>query len=104
MRDENAFIFLWNAHGHKYGIRRDILAHLKDGRHCVINGFRSALPAMLDGYPELIPILVTVDPNIPEKRVLQRGRENEKGIAVRISRSMMPAPEGCYTVSNNGNI
>ena len=104
MRDENAFIFLWNAHGHKYGIRRDILAHLKDGRHCVINGFRSALPAILDGYPELIPILVTVDPNIPEKRVLQRGRENEKGIAVRISRSMMPAPEGCYTVSNNGNI
>ena len=32
--------------------------HLKDGRHCVINGSRKALPAMLDEYPELIPILV----------------------------------------------
>ena len=104
MRDENAFIFSWNAHGLKYGIRRDILAHLKDGRHCVINGSRKALPAMLDEYPELIPILVTVDPNTLEKRLLERGRENEDEIGARISRSMMPAPKGCYTSCNNGTI
>ena len=104
MRDENAFIFSWNAHGLKYGIRRDILDHLNDGRHCVINGSRKALPAMLDEYPALIPILVTVDPTILEKRLIERGRENEDEIAARISRSMMPPPEGCHTVSNNGTI
>jgi phosphonate metabolism protein PhnN/1,5-bisphosphokinase (PRPP-forming) len=104
MRDENAFIFSWNAHGLKYGIRRDILDHLKDGRHCVINGSRKALPAMLDEYPALIPILVTVDPNVLERRLRSRGRENEDEIAARISRSMMPPPEGCYTISNNGMI
>ncbi len=104
MSDEDAFIFSWNAHGLKYGIRRDILDHLKDGRHCVVNGSRKALPAMLDEYPALIPILVTVDPTILEQRLIERGRENEDEIAARISRSMMPPPEGCHIVSNNGTI
>ena len=101
---DNEFIFSWYAHGLQYGIRRDILAHIDNGKHCVINGSRKAMPAMLEVYPKLIPILVTVDPNVLERRLHLRGRENEDEIAARISRSMMPPPEGCYTISNNGTI
>ncbi len=101
---ENAFIFSWHAHGLKYGIRRDFLAKLDDGRHCVINGSRKALPTMREVYPEIIAILLTVDPDILERRLRKRGRENENEISARISRSMMPPPEGCHTITNNGTI
>ncbi len=101
---ENNFIFSWHAHGIQYGIRRNILEHIDNGEHCVINGSRKALPAMREVYPKLIPILITVDPTILEKRLIERGRENENEIAARISRSLMPPPEKCYTISNNSTI
>jgi len=81
------FALHWQSHHLKYGIGCEIDAWLDQGCHVLINGSREYLDQARAIYPHLIPILISVNPDILAQRLLQRGRETEAQIAMRLKRA-----------------
>lgn len=87
LREAGEFAMNWQANGLQYGIGRDINARLAGGQHVLVNGSRAWLPQALQLYPELIPVLVTVDSAVLRQRLQARGRETAAQIDERLARN-----------------
>jgi len=81
------FAMNWQANGLQYGIGSDINARLAAGHHVLVNGSRAWLPQALQRYPQLLPILMTVDSTVLRQRLLERGRESRDEIEQRLARN-----------------
>lgn len=81
------FALSWSANGLGYGIGREIDDSLGVGRHVVVNGSRAHFPEAIERYPDLLPVLIEVDPILLQTRLLARGRENLHEIASRVARA-----------------
>ena len=105
--DNGLFSMHWESHGLFYGIGIEIDMWLKKGLHVVVNGSRGYLDKALNIYPGLRPVLIRVSPEILERRLRLRGRENEAEIKERLERAR--AFEGLkhprlIIIDNNGPI
>lgn len=80
------FAMHWESHGYAYGISRDINTWLKAGLKVVINGSRHYLEEARRRYADLIPVLITVSPEVLRSRLVLRGRENAAEIEQRLRR------------------
>ena len=58
----------------------------------IVNGSREYLPEALRRYPDLLPVLVEVEPAILRQRLLARGREQGKDLEERLQRALAPLP------------
>jgi len=87
MREAGEFAMNWQANGLQYGIGADISARLAAGHHVLVNGSRAWLPQALQRYPELLPVLITVDADVLRQRLLSRGRESLAEIDQRLARN-----------------
>ncbi|QKZ03584.1 MULTISPECIES: phosphonate metabolism protein/1,5-bisphosphokinase (PRPP-forming) PhnN [Pseudomonas] len=87
MREAGEFAMDWQANGLQYGIGADINARLTRGQHVLANGSRAWLPHALQRYPDLLPVLVTVDTRVLRQRLLARGRESVHDIEQRLARN-----------------
>ncbi len=80
------FAMHWQSHGLYYGIGKELDTWLELGLCVLVNGSREYLATACSLYPELIPILVTVDRDILYARLVQRGREDAPAITKRMNR------------------
>lgn len=84
-----AFALSWRANGLAYGIPRQIDDWLAAGQDVLVNGSRAYLAQARQRYPELIGILLTVDPDVLRQRLLARGRETPEQIEQRLARNSL---------------
>nr|WP_319527562.1 phosphonate metabolism protein/1,5-bisphosphokinase (PRPP-forming) PhnN [Pseudomonas laurentiana] len=104
---QKAFALHWQANGLSYGIPVQIDAWLKDGRHVLVNGSRAHLSEARVRYPNLLPVLLTVDAGVLRQRLLGRARESLDDIERRLERSRALACAQDYTVhalDNSGEL
>ncbi|PYY92574.1 phosphonate metabolism protein/1,5-bisphosphokinase (PRPP-forming) PhnN [Pseudomonas sp. TKO26] len=81
------FALFWRANGLGYGIPRQIDTWLARGRNVLVNGSRGYLRQARERYPDLIPIVLTVDNEVLRRRLLRRARESLSEIERRLQRN-----------------
>ena len=98
------FVMHWESHGLCYGISREIEGWLAADAVVIVNGSREYLPRARKIYPNLIPVLVHVAPEILRQRLLARGRETPEDIEKRVRRASLAVPEipGLVVIDNSG--
>lgn len=85
--EQGDFALSWKANGLGYGIPVVIDSWLAQGRHVLVNGSRGYLPKARQRYPDLIPIVLTVDGEVLRRRLLRRARESLPEIEKRLQRN-----------------
>ena len=111
LRRQGGFALSWSANGLEYGIPVQIDQWLAEGRHVLVNGSRAYLPLARRRYPRLLPILLTVSPDVLRKRLERRGRESVEEIDARLARNTLFAPgeravreDGVFLLDNSSDL
>lgn len=100
LRAEGAFALHWQANGLSYGIPVEIDDWLGQGHWVLVNGSRAHLPVARQRYPDLIPVLLSVTPEVLRARLVGRGRESGEEIEQRLARNrLMPGELGADVLS-----
>ncbi|WP_339462174.1 phosphonate metabolism protein/1,5-bisphosphokinase (PRPP-forming) PhnN [Pseudomonas sp. EA_105y_Pfl2_R69] len=81
------FALSWRANGLAYGIPKQIDDWLAAGQDVLVNGSRGHLAQARQRYPQLIGVLLTVEPAVLRERLLRRGRESIEQIEQRLARN-----------------
>ncbi|MNO64424.1 Ribose 1,5-bisphosphate phosphokinase PhnN [compost metagenome] len=87
MEAEGAFALSWHANGLSYGIPREIDDWLAAGQDVLVNGSRGHLHNTRERYPDMLAVLLTVNPAVLRQRLLARGRESVAEIDQRLARN-----------------
>jgi len=87
-KDKNHFVMDWFSHNTYYGISSGMNVWLSNNISVVMNGSRSYLGEAATRYPDIIPVLIRVDPLILSERLLSRGRESYSEIQNRIAQAI----------------
>ena len=106
MEKEGAFALHWQANGLSYGIPAQIDDWLAAGSDVLINGSREFLPVARQRYPDLLAVLLTVQPAMLRQRLIARGRESVEEIDARLSRNANfgQSDSRCVTIDNSGSL
>lgn len=86
----------WRAHGLAYGVLHDIDDKLAVGCDVLVNGSREYLPEACRRYPDLVPVLLTVDNTLLRRRLTDRGRESDARIGERLARNRRFTSMTCH--------
>ena len=81
------FLFAWQAHGFHYGIDKNILTRLGEGKSILVNGSRAYAEQARWVYPALVMVGIDADPQILKARLKARGREKKAEIEERLLRN-----------------
>lgn len=102
--DAGLFALNWESHGFCYGIGREIDLWMAAGLNVVANGSRGYLPEAAKLYPDLIPVLMSVNMDVLEERLSSRGRESAEEIERRLgrARAFCVEHENLVTIDNSG--
>jgi len=84
---EGAFAMSWRANGLAYGIPKQIDDWLMAGCDVLVNGSRGYLPEASQRYPNLLAVLLDVNPAVLRQRLADRGREGREEIEARMARN-----------------
>lgn len=105
-KNGNEFALSWESHGLCYGVGRDIDSRLADGALVVANGSREYLPEALKKYPTLVPVLISVRPEVLRVRLEKRGRENAEDIEKRLAGATVSPPDipDLIVLDNSGDL
>jgi thymidine phosphorylase len=105
-RERGAFLITWEAHGLSYGLRRDLLDALANGRHVIANGSRNMVSDLAARVPRLVVIEVTAPAEVLAARILSRGRETPEQVHARVMRQVHPlhADVNSIEVANDGSL
>lgn len=101
-----AFALAWRAHGFAYGVRKDILDALTEGRSVVANVSRTVAGYARSRFADVRVIEVTAPLSVLAHRLAARGRESETEIKARLLRATAQSltdPEA-MTVMNDGDL
>ncbi|MBV6286493.1 phosphonate metabolism protein/1,5-bisphosphokinase (PRPP-forming) PhnN [Pseudomonas aegrilactucae] len=101
------FALAWRANGLAYGMPAYIEAWLAEGWHVLVNGSRAHLAQARSRYPDLVPVLLTVNQQVLRERLLRRGREDHDAIEQRLARNQRIQPvgqEGVLRVDNSDGL
>lgn len=93
LENQGAFAMSWRANGLAYGIPAHINDWLAAGDDVLVNGSRGYLPEARRRYPDLLAILLTVQPGVLRERLLARGRESAGEIDARLARNAQFQPQ-----------
>ncbi len=106
MSRQGAFALTWDAHGLKYGVRRDIDEHLHRQSIVVVNVSRTILGDVATVYPQAIVVEISATIETRALRIAARGRESSDEIFQRVSRQTPALPTNLqsHTISNDGNL
>lgn len=100
---QGLFALRWTAHGLHYGLGLELDLWLMRGHDVLVNGSRQHLAQAQARYGvQLLPLCLTVSPEVLAARLRQRGRESETEIARRLDRAAQLPPPGCRLLNNNG--
>ena len=105
------FAMVWRANDLAYGIPREIDRWLEDGYQVIVNGSRGYLEEALRRYPDLLAVLLEVEPAILRQRLLARAREDGTQIEARLARNaemagstVMQGDERFVRLDNSGSL
>ena len=85
-RDEYAMH--WEAHGHRYALRRAIDDEIAAGRTVVANVSRTVIAAMRRAYAQVVVISITAPPDVLAARIAMRARGSDGKIEQRLGRTV----------------
>jgi ribose 1,5-bisphosphokinase len=85
--ERGLFALHWDSHGFRYGLGVEINAWIEAGLNVVVNGSRAYLPEASQLYPDIRPVLISVDSDILRQRLILRGRESGEEIERRLDRA-----------------
>ncbi len=95
------FSMHWEAHGHSYGLRREIDDDIRAGRSVVVNASRTVIDAARRAYANVTVIAITAPPDVLAERLKMRSRSSDGRVEDRLSRSVdTTAPD--VTILNVG--
>jgi len=83
-KELGCFAMHWFSHETHYGIGREINVWMSHGLDVVVNGSRGFLEEAKELFPNLVPVLISVDPAILSERLYARGRETSDQIQKRL--------------------
>lgn len=102
------FAMHWYSHNTYYGIGKEINIWLSQKLDVVMNGSREYLNEAARLYPDLIPVLISVDPEVLSNRLFGRGRESADQIQQRLIQAIKLEKEinhpGLLRIENNGKL
>lgn len=84
--ERGAFAVNWEAHGHRYALRRAIDDDIRAGRTVIANVSRTVIGAMRRAYADVVVIAITAPPEILAERLASRGRSSDGKIEQRLGR------------------
>jgi ribose 1,5-bisphosphokinase len=98
------FALAWEGHGNAYGVGIEIEQWLARGATVVVNGSRAYLPEARRRFPVLLPVWIDVSARTLRERLLARGREDERAVALRLSRhgAKPDVSAGGIVIGNDG--
>jgi len=107
-KDKGHFVMDWFSHNTLYGIGIEINLWLSENSSVVMNGSRAYLSEATSIYPDIIPILISVDPLVLSERLFSRGREHydeiQKRVAQAIKLESTVQHPNLVRVDNNGSL
>ncbi|MFT6045731.1 MAG: ribose 1,5-bisphosphokinase [Arenicella sp.] len=83
-KKRGCFAMDWFSHDTHYGIGNEISLWLSQGEDVVVNGSREFLKEATALFPNLVPILIHVNPAVLKARLFARGRETAEQIQKRL--------------------
>lgn len=103
---KGAFALMWEAHGHKYGVRNDINAELERGCIVAVNVSRTIIAGVANRYQNAVVVEVTADTAVREARLAARGREAADDIRQRTRREVVTPAHSLqhHLIRNDGSI
>jgi ribose 1,5-bisphosphokinase len=81
----------WEAHGHRYALRRAIDDEIRAGRAIIANVSRTVIGAMRRAYADVVVILITAPPNVLAERIAMRARSSDGMVEDRLRRMVEDA-------------
>jgi len=107
-KDNDHFVMDWFSHNMHYGIGTEINCWLSKNISVVMNGSRAYLSEAASKFPDIVPVLISVDPLILSERLFSRGRESYEEIQKRINQAVKlessVAHANLITVENNTSL
>ena len=107
-KENDHFVMDWFSHDTHYGIGTEINCWLSKSISVVMNGSREYLSEAANKYPNIIPVLISVDSLILSERLFSRGRENYDEIQKRIVQAVKLESSvdhpNLITIENNTSI
>jgi thymidine phosphorylase len=97
------FLISWQAHGLRYGLRKDLLDKIESGRHVIANGSRAAASELIGRVPRLVIVEVSAPDDVLAQRIAGRGREQGAAVTARIERKTPPLPAHVTVVRVNND-
>jgi ribose 1,5-bisphosphokinase len=95
------FAMHWEAHGHSYGLPREIDDDIRAGRLVVVNASRTVIDAARRTYANVTVIAITAPPEVLAERLKMRARSSDGKVEDRLSRTVdTTAPD--VTILNVG--
>ena len=103
---QRAFAMMWEAHGHKYGVRSEIDTELERGKTVAVNVSRTIIAEAAERYQNAVVVEIIADPAVRAARLTARGREAVEDVQLRTRREVVtPAhPLPHHTIRNDGKI
>ncbi len=102
---EGAFLASWHAHGLCYGIGRDVLDALAEGRNVVVNASRHSIRTFEERAGPAVVLSVTAPPAVVRARLEARGREDAADVAARLARQVpLDGAETIIEIANDGDL
>lgn len=98
------FALSWRSHGLCYGIPAEVEERLAQGDVVVANLSRGSVSEAVSRFRRVLPVLISVAPEILAERLARRGRETREEISARLARAAPEADLGApfHEISNNG--
>jgi ribose 1,5-bisphosphokinase len=78
----------WEAHGHRYALRRTIDDDIGAGHTVVANVSRTVIPAMRNAYANVVVVSITAPPDVLAARIAMRARGSDGKIEQRLGRTV----------------
>jgi ribose 1,5-bisphosphokinase len=82
------FAMHWEAHGHSYGLPRDIDEDIRARRSVVVNVSRTVIEAARRAYANVMVIAITAPPEVLAERIKMRSRSSDGNSEQRLSRTV----------------
>ncbi|MHB2265983.1 phosphonate metabolism protein/1,5-bisphosphokinase (PRPP-forming) PhnN [Aliihoeflea sp. PC F10.4] len=100
------FALSWRSHGLCYGIPRYVEDRLAGGQTVVANLSRASVAESVARFGRVMPVMITVAPEILAERLAARGRESREEIAARLARAVPETDLGApvHEIANNGRL
>jgi len=107
-KNNEHFVMDWFSHNTYYGIGTEINGWLSKNISVVMNGSRAYLGEATKKYPDIVPVLISVDPSVLSERLFSRGRESYDEIKKRIIQAVTLESSvqhpNLITIENNTSI